>query len=443
MQADIAQSQQQDVVKPIVLLVDDEENIVKSLARTLRKCAVDIVTATSGKEALYVMENTEVDLIISDMRMPGMSGAEFLEIAARDYPSSVRILLTGYSDLESTIAAVNKGKIACYMNKPWNDEEIRQIVNDNLRAKILEVKNQQLSLELIEKNKLLEELNTNLEAKVSKRTEQLDRALREINQSYEHMVMLASSIASLRDEKSAKAATLKAAMAEEIALKLGMPDDEVAAVRDAMLLCDLGKMGFSDRMLNKPYSDYDAEEMRLFKQYPLLGEAALLGIPDLFMAGVYVRNQFERFDGSGFPDKLAGERIPNGSLILAVVRDYIDLVLGKYTGTEYQESKAKNEIVRFSGVRYDPKIVDIFSEIYLDFSTDRLADGEKLIRARTLREGMVLSRNLLSSRGMVLLKRGHLITESVANKIVNLEQTCGDQLDVYVYMEEIEPGLAE
>ncbi|WP_420590084.1 HD domain-containing phosphohydrolase [Bacterioplanoides sp.] len=444
MQAEIAPSEvQQDAVKPIVLLVDDEENILKSLTRTLRKCAVDVVTATSGKDALYIMENTDVDLIISDMRMPGMSGAEFLEIAARDYPKAIRILLTGYADLESTIAAVNKGKIACYMNKPWNDDEIRQIVNDNLRSKILEVKNQQLSRELLEKNKQLEELNGHLEEKVAKRTEQLDQALKEINQSYEHMVTLASSIAAMRDEKAAKASTVKAAMAEEIALKLGMPDDEVAAVRDAMLLCDLGKMCFSDRMLSKPYSEFDGEELKLFKQYPILGEAALLGVPDLFMAGVYIRNQFERFDGSGFPDKLSGERIPNGSLILAVVRDYVDLVLGKYTGSEYEEHKAKNEIVRFSGVRYDPRIVDIFVEIYQDFSTDKLDDGEKLISVSALRPSMMLSRNLLSGRGMVLLKRGHILDDHVIDKIVNLEQTSGDKLDVYVLIEEIEPGIPE
>lgn len=425
-------STSQELIRPIVLLVDDEENILKSLQRTLRKCDVEIVTAGSGKDALYIMENTEVDLIISDMRMPGMSGAEFLEEAARNYPRAIRILLTGYSDLESTIAAVNKGKISCYLNKPWNDDEVRQIVEDNLRSKILEVRNKLLSKELLEKNQQLEELNASLEQKVQQRTEALNQAYRDINQSYQHMVTLASSVAAMRDEKTAQAASLKAAIAQEVALTLGMPDDEVEAVRDAMLLSDLGKMGFSDRMLEKPYSQYDQEEMRLFKQYPLLGEAALLGVPDLFMAGVYIRNQFERFDGSGFPDKLVGERIPNGSLIIAVVRDYVDLVLGKYTGTEYEEVSARNEIVRFSGVRYDPRIVEIFSDVYQDFSTDRIADDEIRLNVSALRSGMILTRNLLSRRGMVLLKKGYELNSAVIEKIVNLEHTSGDKLEVYV-----------
>ena len=418
--------------KPIVLLVDDEENILKSLRRTLRRSEVDIVTATSGRDALYIMENTEVDLVISDMRMPEMSGAEFLAEAARLYPNTIRILLTGYADLESTIAAVNEGRISRYLNKPWNDDEIRQIVEENLRSKLLEVRNQQLSQQLLEKNQQLEMMNTSLEEKVAERTEGLKQANREIIQGYEHMVMLASSIAAMRDESAADAASVKAAMAEEIARQLAMDEADIAAVRDAALLSDLGKMGFSDQMLCTPYSQYDKDQLQLFKQYPLMGEAALLGVPQLFMAGVYIRNQFERFDGSGFPDKLAGERIPLGSRILTVVRDFIDLRMGKYTGTEYEEKQAESEIVRFSESRYDPEVVSVFSSVYQQFATNGLRENEQLVKSNDLQSGMILSRHLLSSKGMVLLKKGFQLNQAVIDKVINLEHTSGENLDVYI-----------
>ncbi|UTW47186.1 HD domain-containing phosphohydrolase [Bacterioplanoides sp. SCSIO 12839] len=418
--------------KPIVLLVDDEENILKSLRRTLRRSEVDIVTATSGRDALYIMENTEVDLVISDMRMPEMSGAEFLAEAARLYPNTIRILLTGYADLESTIAAVNEGRISRYLNKPWNDDEIRQIVEENLRSKLLEVRNQQLSQQLLEKNQQLEMMNASLEEKVAERTEGLKQANREIIQGYEHMVMLASSIAAMRDESAADAASVKAAMAEEIARQLAMDEADIAAVRDAALLSDLGKMGFSDQMLRTPYSQYDKDQLQLFKQYPLMGEAALLGVPQLFMAGVYIRNQFERFDGSGFPDKLAGERIPLGSRILTVVRDFIDLRMGKYTGTEYEEKQAESEIVRFSESRYDPEVVSVFSSVYQQFATDGLRENEQLVKSNDLQAGMILSRHLLSSKGMVLLKKGFQLNQAVIDKVINLEHTSGENLDVYI-----------
>lgn len=423
---------EETAIKPIVLLVDDEENILKSLRRTLRRSEVDIVTATSGRDALYIMENTEVDLIISDMRMPEMSGAEFLAEAARLYPNTIRILLTGYADLESTIAAVNEGRISRYLNKPWNDDEIRQVVEENLRSKLLEVRNQQLSQQLLEKNQQLEMMNASLEEKVAERTEGLKQANREIIQGYEHMVMLASSIAAMRDESAADAASVKAAMAEEIARQLAMDDADIAAVRDAALLSDLGKMGFSDQMLRTPYSQYDKYQLQLFKQYPLMGEAALLGVPQLFMAGVYIRNQFERFDGSGFPDKLAGERIPLGSRILTVVRDFIDLRMGKYTGTEYEEKQAESEIVRFSESRYDPEVVSVFSSVYQQFATDGLRENEQLVKSNDLQSGMILSRHLLSSKGMVLLKKGFQLNQAVIDKVINLEHTSGENLDVYI-----------
>lgn len=420
------------LIKPTVLLVDDEENILKSLRRTLRRSQVEIVTATSGRDALYIMENTEIDLIISDMRMPEMSGAEFLAEAARLYPNTIRILLTGYADLESTIAAVNEGKISRYLNKPWNDDEIRQVVEENLRSKLLEVRNQQLSEELVQKNQQLEILNASLEEKVAERTEGLKQANRAISQGYEHMVMLASSIAAMRDESVANAASVKAAMAEEIARQLNMTDEEVSAVHDAALLSDLGKMGFTDQMLRTPYSQYNKDQLQLFKQYPLMGEAALLGVPQLFMAGVYIRNQFERFDGSGFPDKLTADSIPLGSRVLSVVRDFIDLRMGKYTGTEYAEKQAESEIIRFSGSRYDPQIVTLFSSVYQQFSTDGLREHEQLVKSADLQPGMILSRHLLSSKGMVLLKKGFELNQAVIGKVVNLEQTSGENLDVYI-----------
>lgn len=99
--------------------------------------------------------------------------------------------------------------------------------------------------------------------------------------------------------------------------------------------------------------------------------------------------------------------------------------------------------MRFSGVRYDPRIVDIFVEIYQNFSTDKLGEGERIMSAEALQPGMVLSRNLLSGRGMVLLKRGHVLDANVIEKIINLENTSGDQLDVYVLLEEIVPGMPE
>jgi response regulator RpfG family c-di-GMP phosphodiesterase len=122
------------VTKPLmtVLCVDDELDIIYAMKRLLRKQNYNLLFASSGKKALEIMKQNDVHLIISDMRMPAMSGAELLEKVATSYPNSYRILLTGYADMESTVSAINKGKILKYIQKPWDNEELISSIEEGL-----------------------------------------------------------------------------------------------------------------------------------------------------------------------------------------------------------------------------------------------------------------------------------------------------------------------
>jgi len=118
-----------------VLCVDDEPNILASLQLALRKEPYQLLTATSGADALQLMQETPVDLVISDMRMPEMSGAELLTQVFETSPDTMRILLTGYADMESTVAAINDGQIHQYLSKPWNKEELQTAIRNVLDVK--------------------------------------------------------------------------------------------------------------------------------------------------------------------------------------------------------------------------------------------------------------------------------------------------------------------
>jgi response regulator RpfG family c-di-GMP phosphodiesterase len=122
------------VTKPpmTVLCVDDELDIIHAMKRLLRKQNYNLLFASSGAKALELMQQNNVHLIISDMRMPAMSGAELLEKVAMSYPNSYRILLTGYADMESTVNAINKGKIHKYLQKPWDNDELISSIEDGL-----------------------------------------------------------------------------------------------------------------------------------------------------------------------------------------------------------------------------------------------------------------------------------------------------------------------
>jgi response regulator RpfG family c-di-GMP phosphodiesterase len=109
--------------KIVVLYVDDEENNLISFKATFR-IKYKVLTAISGDEAMKILEEQKVDVIVTDQRMPGMTGVEFLEKVLEKYPDPMRILLTGYADMNAVIDAVNKGKIFHYLSKPWNEEEL-------------------------------------------------------------------------------------------------------------------------------------------------------------------------------------------------------------------------------------------------------------------------------------------------------------------------------
>lgn len=426
--------------KPTLLLVDDEENILKAIRRALRSINVNILMATSGKQGLEFLSQQPVNLIISDMRMPEMTGAEFLSQAAQKYPDIPRILMTGYSDMESTVQAINDGRISNYLPKPWNDDALKSIVADGLQSTQLKLHNAYLTQQLIEKKTALEALNLNLEKTVEERTQEvnnkskkLEIANQQLSNTHNSMVSLISNILALRDVHGSKMSELKANIARDIAKKLELSEREIQSIYNATLLSNIGKMTFTDKTLDKPYNTLSKVELETFKKFPILGEAVLIGIPGLSDESKIIRCQFERFNGLGFPDGLEDNETPIGSKILAIARDYVELVQGQYTGKSYEAAKARAEIKKFSGERYHPDIVQIFIDIIEKYSMDQVAEDEKRISARDLQEQMILSRNIYSSSGVILLKKDHILDTQVLNKIINFEQLAGESLDIYIY----------
>lgn len=118
------------VHEKVLLLVDDEANILRALARLLRRDGYTILTAGGGREGLEILRQHPVQVIVSDQRMPEMSGAEFLSSARELYPDTIRIALSGYTDLNSVTESVNKGAIYKFLTKPWEDDELRQHISD-------------------------------------------------------------------------------------------------------------------------------------------------------------------------------------------------------------------------------------------------------------------------------------------------------------------------
>jgi len=144
--------------KGTVMLVDDEENVINSLRRVLRKEGYQILGYTDAHKALEALKSSEVDVIISDQRMPGMSGMDFLIQTKKLYPSTIRILLTGYSDMTVAIAAINEGKLYRFLTKPWDDSELKITLLNAIKIRRVLVENRKLMEQIHEQQDYIQSL---------------------------------------------------------------------------------------------------------------------------------------------------------------------------------------------------------------------------------------------------------------------------------------------
>jgi two-component system NtrC family sensor kinase len=157
-----------------ILCVDDEENVLKSLCRLFMDDDYDLITATSGEAGLEELDNNpDVQLVISDYRMPGMNGVDFLKEVCVRRPDTVRIVLSGYADTAAIVAAINEGQIYKFIAKPWNDDELRVTIAKALELYFLQKENFSLTKELQDSNEELRLVNDNLEKIVKERTQEI------------------------------------------------------------------------------------------------------------------------------------------------------------------------------------------------------------------------------------------------------------------------------
>ncbi|HEY4318925.1 MAG TPA: response regulator [Herbaspirillum sp.] len=142
------QSCGQDQASGVLLLVDDEKNILAALRRLLHQEKYRVLTASSAPEALVILASTPVDVIVSDQRMPDMSGVDFFRTAKEIYPDTVRIMLSGYTELQSVTDAVNEGAIYKFLTKPWDDEQLKAHIAEAFHRKGLADENARLNEQL-------------------------------------------------------------------------------------------------------------------------------------------------------------------------------------------------------------------------------------------------------------------------------------------------------
>ncbi len=424
---------------PNLLLVDDEANVLNSLRRLLRPAGYEIHTAESGEAALAHLESQAVDLVVSDMRMPGMSGAELLAQVRKRWPTTMRVLLTGYSDITSAVSAINDGGIFRYVSKPWDDAELQTILTQALEIAGLQREKNRLEALTQEQNEELKTLNASLEDKVRQRTEELQIANQEISLTMEKVkknffttVQVLSNLLEMRAPSLAGHGRRVADVAKRLAVKMKLPSDVVNDVLLGGLLHDIGKIGYSDEILKKPFPKMSQDELGIARKHPLNGAAALLSLPDMRAVADIIRCHHERWDGQGYPANLSGMDIPIGARIVALANDFDAVQVGTLSAKRMTVEEAKTYVLEGRKFRYDPMVVDAFAELIGRVAQPVKAHDERKIDISELKVGMVLARDLYSPEGILLLSADYVLDELLVKQLREYQDAYGKKLNLSV-----------
>ena len=314
-----------------ILIVDDEVNNLQLLKRTFRG-KYTILTASNGLEGLEILKRNinDISLIVSDHKMPIMEGTKFLEEANHIAPDVIKILLTGFSDIEIITDAVNKCNLFQYILKPFDPQELQEVVKNGLDK-----------FDLVSSKSMI---------------------LKDLKELFYKTI---KSIASALDAKDpythghSMRVTLYSII---LARELNVPDDQLELIETAGLLHDIGKIAIPQAILCKPGKLTDSEFV-VMKSHPSNSEKLIASIKKLHEVSPGVKHHHERWDGRGYPDGLKGEEIPFSARIIAIADTYDAMTSTRSYRVALTHETAINEIDKCAGSQFDPTLAKKFVEI--------------------------------------------------------------------------------
>jgi len=364
-----------------ILFVDDDPNILASFKRTLRKL-YDVDTAVGPEEGLEAVSRyRHYALVISDLRMPGMDGIQFLAKVRSMAPESIRMILTGNADLQAAIDAVNQGNIFRFLTKPCPPETLQLAIEAGL---------QQYRLIRAEK-------------------ELLEKTLR-------GAIRILTDVLSLVNPEAFGRASRIRRYVRDIGERLGYP--KAWQLETAAMLSQIGCIVLPEESLKKIYHGIDltAEESQLFRMYPSVGADLIAKIPRMEEISEIIAYQEKHFDGTGIPkDERMGDAIPLGSRILKVVLDFDALET-----RGLPRAAAMNQLRKRNGW-YDPQVLSALEDVLGDearFTVKELGLNE-------LKLNMIVGEDVVSFKGVLLIAKGQEITPALVERLKNFAKTVG------------------
>ncbi|MBW2274875.1 MAG: response regulator [Deltaproteobacteria bacterium] len=344
-----------------VMFVDDEVNILKAIQRLLRHEPYQVLTASRPQEAIDLLARVEAQVVVSDQRMPEMCGVDLLSAVREQHSDMVRMMLTGFTEMNIAVEAINKGEIYRLITKPWNDDELKATLRQAFDHYDLKGEIRRLNHITREQNFKLQDMNRNLEGKVRERTKQLAEKNRELRTAYIQTIRALAEAIDAKDTYTRGHSERVAVYASRLAREMNLSKELIERVYFSGLLHDVGKIGVPDAIITKP-DRLTREEYAEIQKHPEIGAKILEPVEFLRHIVPCVRHHHEWYDGcpSGYPERLQGDLIPLPSRIILVA----DTVEAMTSDRPYRNALPIEAVVaelnKYSGSQFDPVCVDAF-----------------------------------------------------------------------------------
>ncbi|MDI1247685.1 MAG: response regulator [Lacunisphaera sp.] len=414
---------------PSILVVDDEAVVLMALRATLERQNYQVVAVSSPLKALAILAERDFAVIISDQRMPEMLGLDFLIESRRLRPNASRILITAVLALPTIVDAINKGEIFRFVAKPWLREELLATVRNAIQRhdlithnEVLQARTQQLNAQLITANSELEQKVRDLEQERLK----LDAANAGLSERYEHSLELCRRILTAYDPILGGQAKALVEIAAKMAETGHFTPVERHALSSAAWLCDLGLIGVSRELLRSfrmNPAHLTERERATLHNHPVYSQTLAALVDARTDVGEAIRAHHENYDGTGYPDGIAGNKIPWVARCLAVAAAFVESAESKQATLD--------TILRQAGTHYDPEAVRLFLKVT---HLVRLPRQVREILLDELEPGMVLATGIYSPHGLLLIGEGQALGPGTIAKIRTHNQSTPISQRLLVYM---------
>jgi response regulator RpfG family c-di-GMP phosphodiesterase len=352
------------VNSPNILIVDDEIGPRESL-RMILKPNYNVYTVENGYAAIQMIQQTEMDVLTLDLKMPGLSGIDTLkEIRVID-PDVMIIIITGYGTLKSAIEAIRYG-VFDYIPKPFNVPEILSIIDKSiqrrkLNLKVKEVLGTCLNQHLPNEPAADSAVPLRNEIKGINEFKWDDTNLSENQNCLEFAKVLAYTLEE-KDPYTSGHSERVCYYSDFLSKRLAFPPKERNELQIASYLHDIGKIGISNRFINKK-GTLTPTDWAIIKQHTKKSIELLIPLNLSQNILAYIQHHHERYDGTGYPDGLSGEQIPLGARIIAISDSYDSMTSDRPYRKPLSNGDAKNELVKNAGKQFDPNLVSIFLDV--------------------------------------------------------------------------------